>query len=167
MDEGGSLDVSEDIGFEQRFWKIERIGWAVMAMVIVCALAGLLGPGPLSKQRRADATGSISAEYNRFDRYQAPTMLRLMVPTNLVENGEVRVSLSAGFVDSIELQHVDPTPEHVETTGDEMTFVFLAPDIAQNASIVFHYQPNRFGRTPATVAVGKNTMLHLSQFFYP
>ncbi len=46
--DGGDLELAQDLDFERHTWTVERIGWLAMAAVGLAALAGWLGPGPLS-----------------------------------------------------------------------------------------------------------------------
>lgn len=69
----GDLDIAQDLEHQRREWVIERIGWAIMALILLAALAGLLGSGPLSNARIDHPGSHLSAEYNRFERYQSPT----------------------------------------------------------------------------------------------
>lgn len=42
------LEVGEDVKFQNRWWVFERIAWVFMALLLLAALLGLLGPGLLS-----------------------------------------------------------------------------------------------------------------------
>ena len=44
----GGLQIKEDLERQVRAWKWERVGWAAIAAFVAAALAGLIGPGPLS-----------------------------------------------------------------------------------------------------------------------
>lgn len=59
----GGLEVSQDLNFQRREWVVQRVGWVVMAVLLVAALLGLFGPGPLSKSIAGSASGPVRAEY--------------------------------------------------------------------------------------------------------
>lgn len=40
------LELTEDFTFEQREWKVQRLGWLIMGLSTALALLGLFGPGP-------------------------------------------------------------------------------------------------------------------------
>jgi hypothetical protein len=42
------FQIDEDLNFQRREWKIQRAGWVTMALVIIAALLGVFGAGPLS-----------------------------------------------------------------------------------------------------------------------
>jgi hypothetical protein len=71
--EGGGLQIEQDLEYQQRAWTVQRVGRVMMALAVLAALAGLLGPGPLSRAS-AGATGDpLRLEYERFLRFQTPT----------------------------------------------------------------------------------------------
>ena len=39
-DRVGDLEIHQDLPFQRRSWTVQRVGWAIMALVV---LAGLLG----------------------------------------------------------------------------------------------------------------------------
>jgi hypothetical protein len=55
-----------ELAFHQREWRLQRIGWGLLALFLLLALGGLFGDGPLSHSRDASAAGSV--EYERFVR---------------------------------------------------------------------------------------------------
>jgi hypothetical protein len=69
------LQITEDLDFQHRIWKLQRIGWAVMVLLILAAVLGLFGRGILSRAVVTDAQGQLSVEYSRFARFQAPVEL--------------------------------------------------------------------------------------------
>lgn len=49
--QGGALQVAEQVEFTWRFGTVQRIGWAVMVLVVLMGLAGFSGAGgPFSRR---------------------------------------------------------------------------------------------------------------------
>ena len=55
----GDLELDQDLIFERRTWTVERVAWVIMALVGLAALAGLLGPGPLSETTSGEQGGPL------------------------------------------------------------------------------------------------------------
>ena len=66
----GNLDVHQDLPHERLEWTFEPIGWVVIALVLLAALAGLLGRGPLSRATVGHDGAALRVEYNCLARYQ-------------------------------------------------------------------------------------------------
>jgi len=52
----GDLEIDEDLSFQRREWRVQRGGWVVMAVLILLALLGLTGRGPIRQPTAGTAT---------------------------------------------------------------------------------------------------------------
>lgn len=73
----GSLEIHEDLPFQEREWKIQRAAWVFMALVIVLALLGLFSTGPLSSAKEEAADGALTVGYERFIRHDGRTTITI------------------------------------------------------------------------------------------
>ena len=162
-----SLDLPE--GPESRSMELwlHRIGWSVMAVLLLAAAAGLMGPGLLSS-RTADGGPSLKIQYNRFVRYHAPASLRVTVAPPAASD-QVRLVLDRAFLNAMELETITPEPARVELASGGHTYVFDARHLAGgNAEIVFHYRPERTLRNiSGAVGLDGGPRLAFRQFVYP
>jgi hypothetical protein len=146
---------------------LHRIGWSGIGLILLAAVAGLMGPGPLSS-RTAQASPSLKIEYDRFTRYHSPATTRVTVALSGGAD-EVRLVLDRKFLEAIELESITPEPARVELTAGGQIYVFDAPHRAGgDAEIVFHYRPDRTMQTiGGTVGLAGGPSLGFSQFVYP
>lgn len=163
----GDLEISEDLPHQRREWAIERWGWAIMGAILLAALAGLLGSGPLSSTIGGEPGTTLWVEYQRFIRNQAPARLRIHL-TPPSGDSKARISINREFIENIELRHIDPQPETVETHTDRLTYVFNVPDAGKPAAVTYHFSPSKFGILPARIDVdGGGIGINFRQFVYP
>ncbi|USI72912.1 hypothetical protein [Sphingomonas morindae] len=122
------IDIRENIPFERRWHKAELIAFGLMIVLLIAALAGLLGDSPFGK-RHALFLG-IPA-YARFDasvRSQTPTNLDLAVGPHFPSD-RVEVTLDRRFLASLEVKATSPRASAMRTGGDGVTYDFdLGPD---------------------------------------
>ena len=163
----GDLEVHQDLPHERLEWKIERVGWVVLLLVLLGALAGLLGPGPLSRATAGQEDSALRVQYNRLARHQAPEILGVRIAPAADRDGQVRLWLSAEYVHSIELHHIDPEPEHVEAGPKRFTYTFNFSDAQSPTTVKFHFEPNTFGRLPVAIGLDEGPQLDFTQFIYP
>jgi hypothetical protein len=161
-----SLQINHDLKHEELEWKIERVGWILMALTLLAAMAGLLGTGALSRAK-AGQDDLLSVEYSRFARYQAPDSLRVRVNPGVSRNGKVRLWLDSEYIQNIELKHIDPEPERVEAGPERFTYTFNFSGDGQATTLIFHFEPNNFGRMSAAIGLGDGPPLAFTQFIYP
>jgi hypothetical protein len=41
----GNLEINQDLRFQRRMWAVQRIGWAVMALIVLVGLVGVVRDG--------------------------------------------------------------------------------------------------------------------------
>jgi hypothetical protein len=163
----GELDIGQDLQFEKRWWKIERTGWTIILLVLIAALLGFLGPAPLTKKIAGQRNGPLWLEYYPFERYQAPVELGVQVRPGAVNEKVIRLWLDRHYVEAIEIEHIDPEPESVEIAGDRFVYTFKASDLRQNAKIMFHLEPNKFGKARVRLGLVDGPEIAFTQFIYP
>jgi hypothetical protein len=154
--------LDRDLRFHHREWLIQRIGWVVVALFLVLALAGLFGGGPLSHARAAGASGSI--EYEHFVRSGTPTDLVVTAAT-AGARGVNRVEIASGYLAAFRVERITPEPRAVRTMGDRLVYEFAAG--APGASISFHIHPQRLWRHRTVVRIDGGAPLEVWQLTYP
>jgi protein-L-isoaspartate(D-aspartate) O-methyltransferase len=138
------FEVNEDYGYQQKEWRFEQVGAVVWVLMLLAGIAGLLGSGPLSSAGAASSDGSLHAEYNRITRRQADSEIRFGLSTGTVRDGAIRLRVDRSFVESVELEGIQPEPREVVQAGDRVVFVFAA-EPAGPATVRFRFRPGRVG----------------------
>ena len=92
----GSLEIEEDIKFQFWEWRVSRIGWALMALVLLAAALEAFGVGVFSGTTRKTEGRLLEVQYEQFGRHRAPTSLILSLGPGSVRNGKVRLWLDRG-----------------------------------------------------------------------
>lgn len=155
------LEIEEHREHHARAWKIKRFGWGAMALVVVAALAGLLGEGPLSKAR-AHSSGGLQVEYHRILRYKTPSRLTIDFAGG---GNDLELSWDVSFLEKIGIEHVEPEPKEYRIDGDVHTWIFARSEIPGRIYVTYH--PEVFGAAVARLRVKGLGQLELKQFFLP
>lgn len=161
------VEVARDLPFQKREWVFERVGWAVMAVIVLLALLGLLGNGPLSSTSAADALGRVKVEYDRFLHYQEPSRLRIHVSGAVTAGDEFRLAFSQDFLDRVEIKRIDPVPTSAETGEGRHVYVFRVADRGKPTTVTVHFEAERPGVLDARLEAGGGEPLEFWQFVYP
>ena len=160
------LQLQEDINFQRRYWRVQRVGWAISALVLMAAIAGLFGGGLLSRVSAGPRAQGFWVEYERFDRAEDPSELRLHLPADAARDGLVRVWFNRAFVDTLKMERMDPAPEKTEISAERVTYWFRAAPGGELVVNIRH-QPENTGRQRAWIGVGESPPLQFTQFIYP
>lgn len=149
-------------------WRLHRVGWAIMAMFLLAALAGLFGGGLLSDATATSQDGRLTVEYERFVRGGGESQLTIRASARDGEDGPVRIALDQGFLTRNEVRSISPEPAAVVASGDRLLYEF---DAAAGSSLVVRMdlRPSAgdYGANEATVTDGSGQSVQLWQFVYP
>lgn len=160
------LQINEDREHQRLEWRIERIGWAVMGLLLLAGLLGLLGNGPLSRAQ-AGQPGAFAVEYDRLQRAKAPTAYRFQVAPALARDGTLRLRFEDALLDEIELVTIIPEPDAVRAGPGYTEYVFAVGPGDRPARISFEFEPTTFGNVSGRVAVPGVAPIVLDQFVFP
>lgn len=139
-DRAASLEIGEDRAFQERYWRAQRIGWIVFALIVVAALAGLTGKsGPFARATISTADGVI--DYPRVTRWETDDDLRITLPPDAPS--EIQVEVSSAFARIFALEDVEPAPVRSFATGGGYRFVFASAPPVGERSIIMHVRTLR------------------------
>jgi hypothetical protein len=154
-------DLESNLSFYSKEWRIQRVGWVLVALFLAAALGGLFGNGPLSRAYIDNGAGRL--DYERFVRYGLST--DLVVTPAVSAHGVTRVEINGDYLEEFRIERITPEPAAVRMTGRNIVYEFASA--APGASISFHLHPQRLWRRTATITIDGGAPLHISQLTYP
>lgn len=157
--------IDDDIGLQRRIWRFERVGWAVMGLFILAALAGLFGPGPLSTTEVSQ--GPLHLEYERFQRHQSPTALKVRIDKSAIAGDSFSLVLNGGFTDEFQIEKIVPMPEQWQLTPEGAKLRFLVGNLESTGTVHLYLKPQGFGSTQAAIGLDGEPPVALQQFVHP
>ena len=157
---GTKFEIGEDPDHQRREWRFEVGGWVAAVFVIALALAGLLGPGPLSYSRVSSPDGIISAEYQRFSRIQAEREILIRVSSAPVRDGALRLQVSRNFSESVSIENIQPEPRETVAGADHLGYVFPVEGRA-GLEVKFRFKPDSMGRHEYVFAAGNGSEIRI------
>lgn len=161
----GDLERDRDLHFQRREWTVQRAGWLVMLAIVLAALIGLFGGGPLST-----ATAKVEPlqlQYTRFERRHAPTKLEVSVASGAVSQDQVEIWLSSDYLARIEITSIVPEPEEVSETNDRVIYRFNIDDQTRAPRILMTLEHDEPGLTTCRIGMVDGPELAFWQVIYP
>ena len=158
------LQVDQDLAFQHRQWRVERIGWVIIASLIVAALMGLFGHQPLATVTDHTSDGRLSIQYDRYARYE--TNGQFLVTLQPQGGAEVvRLWFDPQYLDALKILAVSPVPVRGEAGEGGRAFVFRTDGSRFTASVSFQFE--RAGFLHGSVWLDQGTPLTLSHLVWP
>ena len=154
--------MAESTVFMRRNWQVQRVGWVLMALVVLLGLAGLFGRGPLTR-RNASAPG-LTLQYQRVLRLKATESLEFTLEARPA--GEARLDIDSGFVSRTEIERIIPEPPEISVSPEGQRLSFPAAGTG-SVAVRLLFVPKKLGRLRARFGTGEGTALPVSFFVLP
>ncbi|PPE71627.1 hypothetical protein IS481_12890 [Caldimonas thermodepolymerans] len=149
---------------QQRFeWRLQRIVWPLLALLLVAVAAGLLGQGPAARASGGSEAAGLTMRYQRFLRRGSPEALELRLRA---ASDEVRLQVAARYLESVAWSEVFPAPLRVTADDEAATLVFHARP-GQWTVVRVQLQPRGVGTAQGWLAVDGGPRQPIGHFVYP
>ena len=152
-----SMDMPDEIDLHEKGWVVQRVGWAILLLILLAASLGLFGNGLLSKSRTGDLMTTIG--YEKFGRFES--RMEIKIATSTQKNIELKIPQP--YLRKMEIEKVVPLPEKQKLEKDKMVLTFLASDIAE---ITIYLVPQKAGMISTSIEVNGKSY-NISHFIYP
>lgn len=162
----GSLEITQDLVYQQRTWLIQRIAWAGMLLFLLVALLGLFGSG-LFSTATLDSPERLRIRYERFGRFERPMFLRIEITPSRLQTGEIQLRLDQAYMQHLSLESISPEPLQVESTSDQIIYSFAYSRSQTRVPVTFYLVPEQIGLYRGQISLDDQTQLEFRQFVYP
>jgi hypothetical protein len=146
--------VREDMAFQHKVWRFERIGWYV----------GLFSRGPLSNRELHSNDGSLGVEYQAFHRNGSSNALVIRLKGQ--PNAVLEVELGGDWLEGFEVQALQPEPMRSAGAGQGMTLWVQADERGQ-ANLHLSLLGDGFGTYHSRIATPGGASVSFNQFIFP
>jgi hypothetical protein len=161
-----ALQLEEPEWISRRSAVVQRSGWSVLALIVLAALVGMIGPGPLSTATHTDPSGLVELRYERFTRHQGQSTLQLQVSPDPARPGTARIWLSGDYLAAVQVQQIWPQPETWTGTGTGTVLTFPVHG-AGPVSVEVLLNPDQMGLVQGAVGAPGRQPVRFWQFVYP
>ena len=161
-----SLELEQDEHELHREWRFERVGWGVIATVLVAGFAGLFGDGALASASVSSVDGGAVAQYEHIVRHGSPSEIELRLAPAAGEDSVAVVSLDEGYLSGMAVLLVSPAPLRVRASSGRVEYHLLRLDSIQPMTVVFSIQAGTLGARRAALGTSHGA-LELRQLVLP
>lgn len=165
---GTDLQIEEDMDFQRKEWRAERVGWVLMAAIILLALLGFFGGyGPLTQATAGEANSTLWLDYERFNRFRAPSNLTVYVNTEVNESGEIQFWIDREYLSKFQVESISPQPDRVEIEQDRLTYTFIAAQADLPIQVEFELTTDSIGLFGGRAGWMDEATVEMQHFVYP
>ena len=161
MRETDGLEIDQNLAFQRREWRVQRLGWGLLGAFVLAAALGLFGNGVLSRAEIHAADAALSIRYERFIRAGAPTRLTVLVRGP----GPLELHMSRDYFDRLTIDRITPEPASLDVGSDEVRLTFRAGG-TDTSTILIDAEPRRAGRYHGAFRVSSGPTVRFTQLAY-
>jgi hypothetical protein len=143
--------VGEDLRFQERWWRFEKIIWPCFAFIILLDILGVFGKGPLADAEAHATDRSFEVKYERIERYGTPSILNISFDPKAVQDNKIEFWVSDTLVKNLGNQRIVPQPLKSQLSGQGITYTF--PATPDQTSVSFALQPATVGVHPLRLSL--------------
>lgn len=163
----GSIELEQDIDFQNRSWTVQRAGWVVMLVIVAAALIGVFGGGPVSSARAGD-TNRLRVDYERFVRLDSPEKITFTVGRGAVPAGSsVDLWIDRQWLTKHVVNSIVPAPSGTRVTSDRVIYRFDVDSAGFPSQIEFDLETRGMGRLKGRAGTGAGNSVAFTQLAYP
>lgn len=161
----GAIAVGEDLEFQQRWWRFERVIWSIFVLILLADLSGILGRGPLAKAERHSSDGSLNVKYERVQRENTASMLTILPGQGAVQGDKLQLFVSDALLKQLGTQRVIPQPQTSAVGHGGVTYTFAATQLPM--TVQMELKPAELGTQHFSIAVPGDQPVQAQTFVLP
>ncbi|MBT2339887.1 MULTISPECIES: hypothetical protein [Pseudomonas] len=156
--------VREDMAYQLKVWRFERVGWYVLVLLVILTLLGLFSRGPLSSRDVQSRDGTLGVEYEMFHRNGSdnPMIIHLEGPPNAV----LEVELGGDWLEGFNVEALQPQPLRSAGAGKGMKF-WVQADAQGQANLYLSVLGTGLGTYHSRIAMPGGAAVSFDQFIFP
>ena len=138
----GGIEIEQDLEFQRRSWKVQRVAWIVMLLVVIGAILGVFGNGPLSNASAGDSD-AFRVDYQRFVRLDSPEKISFNIGPR--PDSSVTLWLDREWLRNHNVNSIVPEPRETSVDRGRVLYEFMLGP-SQPSKIEFDLETKGYGR---------------------
>lgn len=161
------LEIQRDQRYLERIWKANKVAMVIMVLVLIAAMLGAFGSGPLDTAVAGSQGSSLWVEYQHFPHLQGPGQITIHLGAAAIHDRKARFWLNREYLQSVQLQQIVPTPSSVQVESKRLVYVYEVPGKSTRPTITIFFQAQQTGRVMGYVGLVRGRSLRFDQWVYP
>ena len=146
---------------------LERVGWIVIAGLLVLGAVGGLGPGAINARNLQSSDGSLRIRFHAIERCYAPAEIALWVNSVSETEGPVVLSFSRELAAAVQLDKLVPRPHRMVREEERLLLAFAREDLPSSGQIRGHLEFEDWGILQSEIGVQNGAPISFRQFVLP
>ncbi|MFJ5282807.1 hypothetical protein ACIP66_02970 [Pseudomonas sp. NPDC088429] len=156
--------IREDMRYQMKVWRFERIGWYLLVLIVLMALVGLFSRGLLSSRDVHSADGKLRVEYEMFHRNGSTNSMKISV--SAMPDSAVELELAGQLLDGFRIETLQPEPLRSRSSSQGIR-LWLQTDLDGQAKLYITLRGDGLGFFQSRIVSPGTNGVKLDQFIFP
>jgi hypothetical protein len=156
--------VNEDMAFQRKVWRFERVGWYALVLIVLLTLAGLFSKGPLSNRVLVSPDQKLRIEHELFQRSGSTGSMVIHVQAN--PHQTIELQITGDLLKGFSIDTLQPEPLRSSTVDQGIKW-WLQADANGKSTIYLTLRSDGLGLYKSQVITPGAKALKVTQFIYP
>ena len=156
--------IREDMAYQLKVWRFERVGWYVLVLVVVLGLVGVFSRGLVSSRDVRSDDGKIRVEYEMFHRNGSTNPMKITVTAK--PDSAVELELAGQLLEGFSIETLQPEPLRSRSSSQGIRF-WLHTDLNGLATLYITLRGDGLGLFRSQIASPGTSGVRLEQFVFP
>ena len=156
--------IQEDMAYQLKVWRFERVGWYVLVLVMLMGLLGVFSRGLVSSRDVLSGDGKLRVEYEMFHRNGSTNSMKISV--SATPNSAVELDLAGQFLDGFSIETLQPAPLHSRSFSQGIK-LWVSTDLDGQATLYITLRGDGLGFFRSHITSPGTKGVRLDQFIFP
>lgn len=163
----GELEVNQDLAYTRRTWVAQRIGWAVVAVLLVIGLAGGFGHGPVAHATAEHPDGAFAVDYERIMRHKTEYVTVVRLGREVTTKETSQIWFSQGYLEKNQITNIEPEPARTQVGDDRVVYTFEHLAAGEPARVTFVVKSDGYGLHSGRIGLMGGPEVAIDQLIMP
>lgn len=157
--------VHEDMAFQRRSWRVQKVGQLLVVAFVLAGLAGLFGGGGFARDEVAAAGSELRVEYPRFVRAHAPFDVVIHARPR-ADADNLSLWVDDALLEALRVERVSPQPKEEALADGKLVYRF-ALRAASPAPVRLRLEATKNGTAKGAIGIVGGAQVDLATFVHP
>lgn len=156
------LELEDNVEHHRLFWRIKRVIWVLMLVIVITGLSGFTGGG-ISSQRTVINDG-LAVTYERYSR--KASIIPFQIHIENISSDTFLLKFNNDYLNKFLIKNISPAPLFTVAGQNSRSLYFLKERSSSKVDITIHMKSEEIGNV-YTMVETDNAKLNLKQLILP
>jgi hypothetical protein len=156
--------IRENMAYQWKVWRFERVGWYVLVLVVLMGLMGVFSRGLLSSRDVRSEDDKVRVEYEMFHRNGSTNSMKITLSST--SDSQAELELAGQLLEGFSIETLQPEPLRSRSSSHGIR-LWLQTDLDGQATLYITLRGDGLGFYRSQISSPGTNSVKLVQFIFP